>query len=274
MAIKGSGSLTMAEINAEFGLGNNLNAYRNVNWYTDSGGSGTFSSGTVGMAEFYNKRKTVPVFPGSREFPTPGVYNFIVPGYNTLIIEAWGGGAGGGAGQSGGVTGGDGTASVVSNPYGLSMLAQGGAGGQGGYGYRTIGAGGYARAASGGNSVNISGNPGQNYYGRKKGGDAPYGGTGGLGAMTYFNEPGYDGSSPGAGGGGGNQDNGRGYYGHGGGGGSGAFVQSIYTRSTSGAPAFGSTLNISVGYRGEGGVASFGGNGGAGAPGSVKITWY
>lgn len=61
MTIKSSGSISMSEINAEFGRGNNLNSYRGTQWNTDSGGVGTFSSGAIAMNEFYNKRLTSPV---------------------------------------------------------------------------------------------------------------------------------------------------------------------------------------------------------------------
>jgi hypothetical protein len=62
MTIKplGSGSLSMSEINAEFGLGTNLGAYRGVTWYTDAGGSGTFPSTNLAMSAFYGKRKNAP----------------------------------------------------------------------------------------------------------------------------------------------------------------------------------------------------------------------
>jgi hypothetical protein len=54
----------MSEINAEFGRGNNLNAYRGVTWYTDTYGvSGTFSSGTIYIGDFYNKRASSPPAP-------------------------------------------------------------------------------------------------------------------------------------------------------------------------------------------------------------------
>lgn len=62
MALPTSGTLTMAQINAEFGRGNNLNAYRGTVWYTDAGASGTFSSGAISMSDFYGKRATSPTF--------------------------------------------------------------------------------------------------------------------------------------------------------------------------------------------------------------------
>ena len=58
--LQSSGAISINDINAEFALGNNLNAYRGVTWYTDAGSSGTFSSGAISMNEFYSKRKTAP----------------------------------------------------------------------------------------------------------------------------------------------------------------------------------------------------------------------
>lgn len=61
MTLQASGAITMAQIDAEFGRGNNLNSYRSTAWYTDAGGSGTFSSGALAMSDFYSKRLTAPV---------------------------------------------------------------------------------------------------------------------------------------------------------------------------------------------------------------------
>ncbi len=62
MTLPSSGPLSMSAINAEFGRGNNLNAYRGTAWYTDAGGSGTFSSGALSFSDFYGKRLTSPTF--------------------------------------------------------------------------------------------------------------------------------------------------------------------------------------------------------------------
>jgi hypothetical protein len=62
MALPASGPLSIQQINAEFGRGNNLNAYRGTTWYTDAGGSGTFSTGALSMSDFYGKRATSPTF--------------------------------------------------------------------------------------------------------------------------------------------------------------------------------------------------------------------
>jgi hypothetical protein len=59
MTIKATGSLSMQEINDEFSLGNNLNAYRGVSWWLNDGSSGSFSS-SASFSEFYNKRKNAP----------------------------------------------------------------------------------------------------------------------------------------------------------------------------------------------------------------------
>ena len=52
----------MAQINAEFGRGNDLNSYRGTQWYTAAGGSGTFSTGALSMSDFYGKQLASPTF--------------------------------------------------------------------------------------------------------------------------------------------------------------------------------------------------------------------
>lgn len=74
MTLQSSGAISMSQINAEFGRGNNLNAYRGTAWYTDAGGSGTFSSGAISFNEFYSKRAT-PV--GSASISNQSVLNFL-----------------------------------------------------------------------------------------------------------------------------------------------------------------------------------------------------
>lgn len=60
MTLPSSGPLTISAINAEFGAGNNLGAYRGLTWYTDGGGSGTFSTVAISFNEFYGKRSSNP----------------------------------------------------------------------------------------------------------------------------------------------------------------------------------------------------------------------
>jgi hypothetical protein len=62
MALPSSGPLSMSQINAEFGRGNNLNAYRGTTYYTSSGGPFTFSSGAISFSNFYGTQATSPTF--------------------------------------------------------------------------------------------------------------------------------------------------------------------------------------------------------------------
>lgn len=78
MALPASGTLSIQEINAEFGRGNDLNSYRGTVWYTDAGASGTFSSGAISISDFYGKRATSPLF-------TATIYNH----YDQLNLRSW-----------------------------------------------------------------------------------------------------------------------------------------------------------------------------------------
>lgn len=78
MTLQASGTITMAQINAEFGRGNDLNSYRGTTWYTDAGASGTFSSGAISMSDFYGKRATSPMWTGT-----------ITTNQNKLNLRAW-----------------------------------------------------------------------------------------------------------------------------------------------------------------------------------------
>lgn len=110
------------------------------------------------------------VSPGSQNYTTPGTYTFTVPSYNTLIVQAWGGG--GGAGHQ--------TISGGQSSWNGSVLANGGNAGN-----TNNGTGG---TASGGD-INLTGGDRSGHIG----GSSPNGGAGGL--------AGQDGTAPGGGGG-------------------------------------------------------------------------
>jgi len=136
----------MNEISAEFGTGtdgrgNDLNAYRGVQWWTDDGNTGYFSGGVCSMYEFYNKRHDQPFIPidylivGGGASGSTGVsyitYDAVYDDYgNTIGYEAnyndFGvNGFGGGAGRI--IIGS--TNLSPSTAYGLSVGAGGGGGG-------------------------------------------------------------------------------------------------------------------------------------------------
>jgi hypothetical protein len=61
MTLPLSGSMSISQINAEFNAGDNLNAYRGLLWWTDSGQQGVFSIGSsISLGDFYGKRSTNP----------------------------------------------------------------------------------------------------------------------------------------------------------------------------------------------------------------------
>ena len=140
MTLPGPGNqLTMAQINAEFGYGFDLNAYRGKVWYYDNGTAGTFPDAPdpISFYDFYSKRRVTPVTPTTQIFTSSG--NFTTPAvYTTMIVTVRGGGGGAG-GYSGSINcgstqgstfGSDGSSGGTSS-FGVFVNASGGSGGRG-----------------------------------------------------------------------------------------------------------------------------------------------
>lgn len=145
-------------------------------------------------------------------------------------------------------------------------------------------AGGPGGSAGGGNSNNTAGNPGGNGASSLgsgspvtsgAGGNAPFGGSGGVGVSSIPDHNGNPGGDPGAGGSGGGHYTG-GFSGTNfglPGGGSGGFCQSVFTRgSTPGAPAVGSLISCTVGVAVAGGDGTTV-DGGNSAGGRIEFIW-
>lgn len=287
MATVGGGQIGMDNINANFGYGNDLNAYRGRFYYV--GGSlatGYFSSGQISFADMYNKQSYDPAV-GYTNYDngSPGYYVYYAPLYRgRIVIEVWGAGGGGGGYSKGGAAPGGGN-SVFYGP----ITQVGGGGGGGGnaqtdrYGGNYMGYGGGGGGASGGDN-NAGGERGGNYVGTDT---VPYYDYYGniAGYYTYnvnVDEGSYGGSAAygsgrvGSGGGGTWPGGGGGGYrvtwlkynavaGGGGGGG--------YSGRTYGAGG----LSAGAGYGlvvGGGGGSGAGGGGGGGAAGRVRIQTF
>lgn len=262
-----SGPIDMATINANFGRGLNLNAYRGTIWYQPNSLTyGYFSSGAISMSEFYNKQPNDPAGSGAVDYQTPGTYYFSVPLFrNYLQIQAWGGGGAGGAYTPGGPYAPGGGQSYVATPQGV-MVANGGGGGQASYTDRfggiRFGAGGGGGNAYDGNAWNEGGQSGGNGDG-SYGGYSPYGG-GSTGVDPYqeYETTGYNGNFPGGGGSGFNATFQGKFPASSGGGGGGGYSRSVFGGGT----FYTNTLTIVVGGGGASGCS-------AGANGRVYINW-
>jgi MSHA biogenesis protein MshQ len=110
MTLPSSGPLSLQDINAEFGRGTNLNAYRGTSYYLPTSVTQYFfPSGTISISNFYGTQLSSPVTPGTATFATAGTFYWTPPAlYNTMTVEIWGGGGSGGSSYSGGSTGGGG----------------------------------------------------------------------------------------------------------------------------------------------------------------------
>lgn len=130
MALPASGTISINDVNTEFALGQNMNAYRGQLYGTTSGTAGVFSSGTINLSDFYS---TQIVTAGGPTSLSSGSYT--VPPYRTITFTAVGG--------SGGATGANGVYS--GGPFNGTPIA-GQAGGSGG----ASSVGTYVSAAGGG----------------------------------------------------------------------------------------------------------------------------
>lgn len=140
MTLPGPGNqLTMAQINAEFGYGLDLNAYRGKVWYYDNGVAGIFpiAPNPISFSDFYSKRSANPATPTTRVFNSSGT--FVTPSvYTTMIVTVRGGGGGAG-GANGTINCGDITGTTFGSDgstggpssFGLYVSCSGGTGGRG-----------------------------------------------------------------------------------------------------------------------------------------------
>jgi hypothetical protein len=156
-----------------YNKGYSLGAYRGIQWWKDDTTTGTFPAGTISINDFYSKRSTTPVTPGSSIYYSSG--NFSVPLYSSLTVVVRGGG-GGGAGCSGNIAAGsNGFAGGTSYFWTVSYAAGGGAGGA------PFGANGAAGAGSDGTPAGGAGGSNPN------GVNGGNGGAGGKGTFSFTN---------------------------------------------------------------------------------------
>lgn len=104
--------ISIADLNAEFGLGNSLAAYQNQRWYKSDNSRGYFSSGVIKLDDFYGTRVNSPVVAGNVTITSS--QNYTIPMFNNLTVTAVSGQggqggingncAGAGSGASGGVS--------------------------------------------------------------------------------------------------------------------------------------------------------------------------
>lgn len=149
-----------------YNKGQNLGAYRGVQWWQDNTQTGFFPASTISINDFYSKRSTSPVTPGSQTYSAAGSSSFTVPLYSTLTITIRGGG-GGGAGESGNRTGGGGGTGGGASSFGAFGSAAGGGGGivsgtalaGGGSDGVPAGGGGWGPGGAGGKTVLTLTNP-------------------------------------------------------------------------------------------------------------------
>lgn len=263
-----SGQIDIATINANFGRGTNLNAYRGTIWYQPNSLTfGYFPSGAISLSDFYNKQPNDPATSGVLDYQSPGTFSFAAPLYrNYFQIQVWGAGGAGGPYSPGGPYAGSGGTSVAYTPVG-NIIGYGGGGGQGAYTDRfggvRFGAGGGGGGAAGGNQENSGGQAGgtgdQGYGGASPNG----GGATGVDPYQEYETSGPNGNFPGGGGGGFNVTFQGKFPASSGGGGGGGYARSLFGPGTISA---GATITVQIGAGGGGGCS-------VGANGRIYINW-
>lgn len=272
MTLPASGALSLSAINTEFGRGTNLNAYRGTGWYTDAGGSGTFSTGTLSISEFYNKRLTSP------QFSFTIASNQTNANLRTLAVNAgWNQSSKVVATINSGVyisansTGTPGLTINGSFPGGLNLINNGfivGMGGAGGVGKSSDGGGtpfGGSAGSAGGGALSVSSAVTITNNGTIGGGGGG-GGGGGTGYYVFYSVF----SGAGGGGGGGRTGATNSSGGSGGVSSTGAGNGSAGGAGTSASAGAAGTAGGTAGYRGGNGGAggSWGAGGSSGAAGT------
>lgn len=283
MTLPASGPLSIQQINAEFGRGNDLNSYRGTTWYTDAGGSGTFSTGAISIGDFYGKRASSPLF------------SFTISSHQdranlrTLALNAgWNGSSAVQATLASGVwiySASTGQAALTidgSWPGGVTFINNGyvvGMGGAGGTSPTATGAGAGGGGGTGiavSTSVTIQNN--SNVAGGGGGGGS--GGTSSLGTYAYYRGGGGGGGQTGlqnSSGGGGFNAGGTGTSGGAGGGGAGQVVTAGQYYGGNGGSGGGWGASGATGAAGFSTPNSFpggsGGGGGLAVSGNWLITW-
>lgn len=177
MALQGSGTIWLSQIQAEFGGANPiyLNEYYRGGSYVTTNNTGVPASGAISMAQFFG---TVKAVAGAKDFASPGTFSFTVPPYQRLRVRVWGGGGAtyqgtagtrsifngagtldviGNPGGTGGVRSGESTGPIVGGAGGTYSVPSGGSGGNGEKGGEIYYYNLSARAASGSGSLTYGG---------------------------------------------------------------------------------------------------------------------